>query len=181
MRTLTFVLAGAAMLAAPVFAQTTAPAPVPAAPAAAAKVTVGATVSDKNGVPVGTIESVSGSNAVLATGTVKATVPATSFAQGPNGLVFGLTKAELEAQVAQASKSVQIVVGAVVSDTAGGVVGKVAAVAGDLITVATANTQAQLPKTAFAQGPNGLVIAMTADQLDAAAKAAAPSAKGTGK
>jgi hypothetical protein len=42
-----------------------------------------------------------------------------------------------------------------------------------MVTVATANTKAQLPKTAFAQGANGLVIGMTAEQLDAAAKAAA--------
>jgi hypothetical protein len=63
----------------------------------------------------------------------------------------------------------------------GAPVGKVDAVAGDMVTVATANTKAQLPKTAFAQGPNGLVIGMTAEQLDAAAKAAAPKSGGTGK
>jgi hypothetical protein len=61
-------------------------------------------------------------------------------------------------------------------------VGKVDAVSGDLVTVATANSKAQLPRTAFAQGPNGLVIGMTAAQLDAAAKAAATSQSGgTGK
>jgi len=51
-----------------------------------------------------------------------------------------------------------------------------------MVTVATANTKVQLPKTAFAQGQNGLVIGMTADQLDAAAKAAtAPKTSGAGK
>jgi hypothetical protein len=38
------------------------------------------------------------------------------------------------------------------------------------VTVATATTKAQLPKTAFAQGANGLMIGMTATELEAAVK-----------
>jgi len=130
---------------------------------------------DTKGQPVGTIESVSGANAVLSTGTAKAAIPVASFAKGANGLVISVSKADLEAQVAQATKPQQITVGMAVSGPQNAPVGKVEAVSGDMVTVATANAKAQLPKTAFVQGPNGLVIGMTAEQLDAAAKAAAGS------
>lgn len=169
-------LAGSALLALPAFAQatqTTAPAPA----TGAAAVTAGANVVDTAGAPVGTIESVSGANAVLSTGTVKAAIPVASFAKGPKGLVIGITKADLEAKVAQATKPTEIAAGMAVNGPGGAAVGKVDSVAGDLVTVATANTKVQLPKTAFAQGQTGLVIGMTAEQLDAAAKAA-PQAGG---
>lgn len=194
MKYMVFALAGSAILASPAFAQAsqtqpaaTATAPAaqtqPAATASAApSVTVGTSVVDTKGQPVGTIESVSGANAVLSTGTAKASIPVSSFAKGPNGLVIAISKADLEAQVAQATKPQQINVGMAVSGPGGAPVGKVDAVSGDLVTVATAKTKAQLPRTAFAQGPNGLVIAMTADQLDAAAKAAVASqTSGAGK
>jgi hypothetical protein len=177
MKYMVFALAGAAALAAPAFAQASQTQPAATA-SATAGVTVGASVVDTKGQPVGTIESVSGTNAVLSTGTAKASIPFSSFAKGPNGLVIGISKADLEAQVAQATKPQQIDVGMAVSGPGGVPVGKVDAVSGDLVTVATANSKAQLPKTAFAQGPNGLVIGMTAAQLDAAAKAAATSQSG---
>jgi hypothetical protein len=178
-----FALVGSAILAAPVFAQTAPANPAPAATAAPAtpNVTVGAPVSDTTGAPVGTIESVTGGNAVLSTGTAKAAIPVTSFAQGPKGLVVGITKADLEAKVAQASTPPEIAVGQAVSDPKGGAVGKVEAVSGDMVTVATATTKSQLPRSAFAKGANGLVIAMTVDQLDAAAKAAGAQSKGSGQ
>jgi len=180
MKYLVLAFAGTALCLSPAVTQAQAPAasaPATAAPAATPpNVTVGATVSDATGGMVGTIESVTGGNAVLTTGVAKASMPVSSFAQGPNGLVVGITKADLEAKVAAASKPAEIAVGATVSDPKGAAVGKVEAVAGDLVTVATANAKAQLPKSAFAQGPNGLVIAMTAAQLEAAAKAAGKSA-----
>lgn len=179
MKTLMLALAGTALAAAPALAQD-APSSAPAAAATAAptagpNVTVGASVVDTSGAAVGTIASVSGANAVISTGTSKASIPVASFAQGDKGLVIAMTKADLEAAVSKASKPAEIAVGTPVSDQAGGSVGKVAAVAGDLVTVQTASSKAQLPKTAFAQGPSGLVIAMTATQLDAAAKAAGGS------
>jgi len=188
MKILALAMAGSAILAAPVLAQApgqAGAAPAAAAPSAAANVTVGASVSDTTGAPVGTIESVSGGNAVLSTGAAKAALPVSAFAKGPNGLIVGITKADLEAKVAQATTVTEITVGTAVSDPKGGSVGKVDAVSGDMVTVATASTKAQLPKSAFAKGPSGLVIAMTAAELDAAAKAAtpatAPAAKGSGQ
>lgn len=163
MRNISLLMAGIGLAASPVFAQATAPAP--------ATVTVGAAVSDTSGAAVGTVEAVANGTATVSTGSAKAGVPVGSFAQGPNGLVLAMTKADLEAAVATA-KPAEIAVGATVSDTKGGKVGTVAAVTGDLVTVATANAKAQLPRSAFAQSPAGLVIGMTAGELESAAKAA---------
>ncbi len=144
----------------------------------AAQVQAGAAVNDTSGSPVGRVASVAGGNATIDTGTAKAAVPVTSLAQGPNGLVIGMTKAQLEAAVAaNAPPPMQIAVGNTVVGPQGNTVGTVTAVSGDLVTVQTAKTKAQLPTKAFAQkSPGTLAIGLTADQLDSAAKAAgAPS------
>ena len=164
-----FLLATAVIAAAPLAAQTGAP---QAAPAASVPVATGANVVDTAGAAVGTIEGVTNGVATLSTGTVKVAIPVTSFATGPNGPVIALTKTELEAKAAQATQSLQIAVGATVTDPAGATVGTVKAVTGDMITVASATASAQLPRKAFAQGGNGLAIGMTAAQFEAAAKAA---------
>lgn len=149
----------------------------------AAKVTVGATVIDTTGNPVGTIEQVSGDLAVLSTGTNKVSLPLTSFGAGEKGPVIAMTRAEVDAAAsgaaaaAKAELIAQLSKGAAVSDPSGAKVGTVEAVEGEFATVATANSKVRLPLTAFAKGANGPVIAMTAAELDAAAKsAAAPTA-----
>lgn len=181
MKFVLLALASTALMAAPALAQATSSAasaqPAGTTPTNSAAVTTGASVFDTSGAQVGTIDSVSGGNAVVSTGSVKAALPVTSFAKGDKGLVISMTKADLEAAVNKASKPTEITVGSVVNDQNGGKVGTVAAVAGDLVTVATTNSKVQLPKTAFAQGPNGLVIGMTAAQLEAAAKSAAAGPK----
>ena len=91
-------------LSAPAFAQD-APAPEPAAPAAqSAAAKAGDTVYDSSGEVVGTIESVSGANAVISTGTNKATVALSALATGPKGPVIGMTKAQLDAAIQNAAK-----------------------------------------------------------------------------
>lgn len=90
-------------ITAPAMAQdTTAPAaPAAEAPAAqAATAKAGDTVYDSAGAVVATIESVEGGNAVLTTGSAKATVPLSSFAAGPKGPTISMTKAQLEAAIA---------------------------------------------------------------------------------
>jgi len=75
-------------------------------PAGTASVKVGDTISDPAGNPVGTIETVEGSNAVLSTGTIKVRLPVSAISQGPKGATIPLTKAEVEAK-AQPSKPPQ--------------------------------------------------------------------------
>ena len=96
-------------LAAPAFAQEAAPpapttatpgADAPAAQAATAK--AGDTVYDTSGQAVGTVESVSDGNFVISTGSSKATLSLASLGTGPNGPTISMTKAQLEAAIAQA-------------------------------------------------------------------------------
>jgi rRNA processing protein Gar1 len=72
-------------------------------PATAADVKKGASVYDKNGDLVGTIDSVTGQSAVVSTGKVKATVEMSGFGKNEKGLVILMTKAEIEA-AAEAAK-----------------------------------------------------------------------------
>lgn len=91
-------------MTAPAFAQdATTPAPeAPAAQAATAK--AGDTVYDAAGEAVATIESVEGQNAVITTGSSKATVPLSSFGSGPKGPTISMTKAQLEAAIQSTAK-----------------------------------------------------------------------------
>jgi len=171
-------------VAAPAFAQEAAPAAATAAPGTAAKVnvTTGASVMDAKGGAVGTIASVAGEVAVIDTGTVKASVPFSAFAQSDKGLLIGMTKAELEAAAQGAAQQQQqqflasLAPGAAVTDQNGGAVGTIEAVEGDMVTIATPNAKAKLPKSSLAQGPNGPVIGMTQAQLEAAVKSTTPPA-----
>lgn len=64
-------------------------------------------------------------------------------------------------------------VGQTVYDTAGGEVGKIDKIEGGVAVVATGKNNAGVPLTSFAMGEKGPIIALTRDQLDAAASTAA--------
>ena len=66
-----------------------------------------------------------------------------------------------------------ITVGAPIYDAKGGDVGTVDSLAGDNVVVSTGTQKVTLSKAAFAQWPKGLTIAMTRDELNAAAQQAA--------
>ena len=92
-------------LTAPAMAQDAAAPAAPEAPAAqAATAKAGDTVYDTAGEVVATIESIEGQNAVISTGSAKATVPLSSFASGPKGPTISMTKAQLEAAISSAAK-----------------------------------------------------------------------------
>ncbi len=71
----------------------------------------------------------------------------------------------------------QIAVGATVKDTSGGTVGTVSAVAGGNVTVDTGKNKVAIPEASFGKTPDGPLLAMTRDQLDAAVEAAAAESK----
>ncbi len=177
---------GALMTALPAIAvaQTqTAPASSTAQPGAtataSAKVTAGANVSDTSGGNVGTIESVSGDLAVLNTGANKVSLPLSSFAAGANGPVIAMTKAEVDAAASgaaaqdKAALAAALVPGAKVSGPQGGPVGTIEANDGSLVTLSTGKSKVKLPTSAFAKGTDGVVVSMTAAQIEEAAKGAA--------
>lgn len=66
--------------------------------------------------------------------------------------------------------------GSAIFDPQGGSVGKIDSVDGDFVVLATAKSKVRLPKSSFAAGAKGPVIAMTAAQIDQAAAQAAPAA-----
>lgn len=148
-----------------------------ATPAVAA-VAVGATVKDTQGGVVGTITRVEGGNLVLKTDRHDVTLPVSSFTATDDGALFGMTRDQLNAEVdkAKAAADAQIVAGASVKGAAGAVVGTIEAVDAEFVTLKLASgTSIRLPRNAIAGSPNGPVTGMTAEQIEAAAKAASPS------
>ncbi len=176
----------AALSAAPALAQTApapaaqAPAGTAAAPQAAApvQVTAGASIVDATGASVGTVAQVNGATVVVDTGTNKVGVPAGNFSQGPNGLILGNTKAELDAAASQAAAQAQsqlqtlLVAGTDVHGVNGAVLGKVKAADDQLVTVTSAKGgDVRLPKSGFAATPAGLTIGIAQADFDKAVAA----------
>ena len=178
------LIAAAAFVAARAVAQTApatqgsvtqAPGTAPAAATATtdAGVVAGATVYDTAGGVVGTVESADTAGAVVSTGTIKVHMPLASFAKGPKGPMISLTRAELESQAsakAAEAAAMAMTIGANVSGPQGASVGTISAIEGDLVTLdrTTTNVKVKLPRTAFGVGPNGPMIGLTPEQLDAA-------------
>jgi len=152
-------------------------APTPPAAQSTPSVTVGATVNDTSGAQVGTVDQVNGDVVIVNTGTNKVGVPLRSFANGPTGLLLGLTKAELDAaaqqSAAQSKAQLQslLVAGTPVHGTGGTVLGTVKAADDQNVTVTTDKGEVRLPTSGFAARPEGLVVGITAAQLEAAVSA----------
>lgn len=178
MKVFHFLVAAAAVASVPALAQAqTAP-----AANAAATVAVGGTIFDPQGGEVGKIVSMTGDAVVVDTGTNKATLPKSAIGTGPKGPIIAMTKAQIDEQVAAANQKASaaveaaMVASAPVKGKAGGAIGTVKEVKGDQVIVARSAGSVALPKTAFGLGADGLFISMTAAELDAATKAAAPGA-----
>jgi preprotein translocase subunit YajC len=85
--------------------------------------------------------------------------------------LIGVTTAALMGGAAIAADTA-VKTGATIYDTAGGTVGIVDSVTGDLAVVSTGTNKVSLPISSFGVGDKGPVIAMTKAQLDAAASGA---------
>jgi hypothetical protein len=152
-------------------------APLLAAPAnAQSAVQAGAIVKDPQGGEVGTIASVEGDQVVLRTDRHQARIPASAINAGPNGLVINITRDALNARIDETLAQAQqaIIVGAVVHDSAGAVVGPIEAVDAQTVTIRIGERQIQIRKAAVGGGPNGLTIGTTLAELQA--QLAAPPA-----
>ncbi len=173
----------AAALIVPAAAQAQAPAAAPAATTAstAATLATGAKVYDPQGAEIGTIEAVSGGNVVVNTGTNRATLASTAFGTSAKGPTLNTTRADLDAAVlaasAQASAATKaaLVAGAEVRGKSGTVVGKIKEVQGDNVVLDREAGAIALTSQYFTTDANGLVLTMTAAELDAAAAAATTS------
>ncbi|MBB4859813.1 hypothetical protein HNO88_003145 [Novosphingobium chloroacetimidivorans] len=159
-------------------------APAAAAPAAASTPTVGAKVFDTQGGEVGTIEKLEGTNAVVYTGTKRATLPVSAIAKSDKGLVISMTQAQLNAAVAAAETKTAgaldtaLVADAKIKSKDGQQVGTVQKVEGDNVTVAlTDGNPVTITKQYLSVGADGgLALTMNSAEFKSAVAAASQSA-----
>lgn len=104
--------------------------------------------------------------AATTTGAPPATSPAPA---NQPGATLGATAATMGA-------TANIAQGGTVYDPQGGTVGSIESVSGDFVVLATTKSKVRLPRSSFAAGPKGPMIAMTAGQLDQAAAQAVTAA-----
>jgi len=143
-------------------------------PAAAQGVQAGAAVTDPQGGEVGTIVSVDGDQLILRTDRHEVRLPVSSFTATEDAVLFGMTRAELNASVEQALAQAQqaISVGTMVYDRNGAAIGPVEATDEQMLTVKLDETPIRIPRESVAPGPNGLLIGSTVAELRAQIAAA---------
>lgn len=78
---------------------------VAAGPATVADIKAGSALRDKDGVKIGTVDTVDADGAVVNTGQTKIKVPLTAFGKDDQGLLLGITAARFNELVAKAHSS----------------------------------------------------------------------------
>lgn len=146
-------------------------------------VTVGATVYGPDGAQVGTVESVANGVVTVDTGTHKAPLPANAFAEGENGPIVSVNKADLDAMIAEqlaaanAQRDAALVEAAAVVTADNQPLGVVKSITGNDIIVTRGEGDVSLLREHFAVNQTGqLMVLFTNAQLDQAAAAATQSA-----
>jgi hypothetical protein len=139
---------------------------------------VGATVTDPQGGMVGTITAIDGATLILHTDRLDARLPVTSFTATANGVLFGMTQAQLDAAVeaAQAANAQALRVGAVLHDNMGAVVGPITVLDAETATVQIGTNVVRVPRGGIQVNNGNLVINTTLAQLRAASVPAPPPA-----
>jgi preprotein translocase subunit YajC len=139
------------------------------APAAAQS--VGMQVVDTAGAPVGTVTAVQGDNLQIKTDKHDALLPKTSFSVSNGKLLFGMTQAQLDAEIEKSLSAANgsIVTGATVKGTGGAVVGKIDSVAdGKVIIALQSGKKIAVAQDGVRGNPDGTVtVGLSADQLEA--------------
>lgn len=162
-------LAGALVFAAapPVAAKNASPGPAETTPAP------GMTVKDTTGGIVGTVTKVSNGLVTVKTDKHEAILPVSSFTPHQGALLFGMTQAQLDADVEKqdAAAAAMFKEGARVRGTGGVDAGTITALDANSVTLKlSAGTLVRVPRTGIAAASDGLVVGMTAEQLEAAAR-----------
>lgn len=153
---------------------------VPATAQAPAGISVGMQVTDAAGAPVGTVKAIQGANLLVTTGKHEALLPATSFTVTNGKLLFGMTQAQLDAQIEQSlsAASSAVVAGATVKGLAGTPVGTVESLAdGNATIVLQDGKKIAVPQNGLRGNADGSVtIGYSAEQLQALVQGSAPAA-----
>jgi preprotein translocase subunit YajC len=146
----------------------------PAAPALAqaqAAIAPGMQVTDPAGGLVGTVKAVQGDNLLVKTTRNEALLPKASFRVDGGKLLFGMTQAQLDAEIEKglAAAQASVVPGATVKAVGGAEIGKIDTISETTIVIAlTAGQKIQLNKDALRGNPDGTVtVGLTSDQLQA--------------
>lgn len=145
---------------------------IPAAPALAqaSTVTVGTQVVDVNGGLVGAVSAIKGDMLTVKTDRFDVALPWSSFTINKGKLLFGMSLAELNAATEKtlAEAAAQMAPGAVVKGSDGARIGTLEAVNADAATIRLDSGQRiEVPRTGVVAGADGIVIGVTAAQLQA--------------
>jgi hypothetical protein len=152
-----------------------------ASPAVAqAGIKVGMQVTDATGAPVGMIKAIQGTNVLIQTGRHEALLPSASFTASNGKLLFGMTQAQLDAEIEKnlSAANAAIVTGATVRGLGGTQVGTIDSVAEGKATITLQDgKKIAVPETGLRGNPDGTVtIGYSADQLEALLKATGSTA-----
>ena len=147
---------------------------------AQAGITIGMQVTDASGAPVGTVVGLKGPNLLVRTDKHDAMLPRTSFSVSKGKLLFGMTEAQLDAQIEQslAAANSAVVAGATVKGLSGTPVGSIESVAdGNATIVLQDGKKIAVPQNGLRGNADGSVtIGYSAEQLQALVQGAAPAA-----
>lgn len=150
--------------------------------AAASAQSVGMQVVDTSGGLVGTVTAVQGANIQIKTDKHDALLPKSGFTLSNGKLLFGMTQAQLDSKIeeATAASAKAIAAGATVTGSAGTPVGKIDSVAGSNVTITLASgKKLQVPASGLRGNQDGTVtIGYTAEQLDALVSGSGAAPKG---
>jgi len=150
-----------------------------ASPALAqAGVTVGMQVTDASGAPVGIVSAIQGSNLLIKTDRHEALLPSSSFRAADGKLLFGMTQAQLDAQIEQtlAAANAAIKAGATVKGIGGAAVGTIDEVAEGKATITLQDgKKIAVPQEGLRGNADGTVtIGYSAAQLEAMVQGGTP-------
>jgi len=144
---------------------------------AQAGITAGMQITDATGGAVGTVTEVKGDNLVVKTDKHEVMLPKASFSLSAGKLLFGMTQAQLDAEIekSMAAADASVAAGATVKGLQGTEIGKIDSVSDSGVVIAlSSGKKIQVARTGVRGNPDGTVtVGLTADQLDSAAKTAA--------
>ena len=139
----------------------------------------GTQVVDTAGGAVGTVVRVDGANVIIKTDKHEVALPKTSFTAHEGKLLFGMTQAQLNADVEKslAAAAAAIVPGAIVKGTGGAILGTIDSVDTEFVTLKLQSGElVRVPRSGVSGRANGeVVVGLTAEELKGQA-APAPGA-----
>ena len=134
--------------------------------APAAAISPGMQVVDVAGNPVGTVQSVRGSELIIKTDRHEVRLPARSFTPDKGKLVFGMTREALN-RATDAMLARALLPGTAVHGRNGALIGQIEAIDSQFVTVELQSGETiRLPRQSVGPGPNGAVLGITTAELE---------------